>query len=340
MIPARLDFDTVHPFARRCVSDGAVLDEGSEYVPGVLDGSEFRTVEERVRGWVGIQRFDDNNKFGVDLIRNGRSDPGSGEGCVLQLRERTRRGAQRVPDGPANGPNHRRDPSRPRSGGFPEAGLPTQHRRVAASHTYLRGDPCSPATGRGATKRDPGLQDFQGYRKVPQLRAVRTCTWAATTRPVERPCASVGKSKPNFTEGSSTRSLDTTTTRVVGARRERQPFLRSRHEECARLRLPEPPDEETCGDCGRLFRAKYCVWRARKEIAILLGPARIAAPSQIPEVAEPWRCAVCGDTNGIDDERCTVCDACAELRTRGSRKCCGGGRAHPRAVASRTDLSQ
>src|SRR4030095_17166661 len=35
--------------------------------------SSFRTIQERVRGWVGIQRFDDQTAFGVDLIRNGRA---------------------------------------------------------------------------------------------------------------------------------------------------------------------------------------------------------------------------------------------------------------------------
>ena len=33
----------------------------------------MRTIEERIRGWVGIQRFDHDTEFGIDLIRNGRA---------------------------------------------------------------------------------------------------------------------------------------------------------------------------------------------------------------------------------------------------------------------------
>ena len=40
---------------------------------GRCGGTEGRAVDERVRGWVGVQRFDDQNEFGIDLIRNGRT---------------------------------------------------------------------------------------------------------------------------------------------------------------------------------------------------------------------------------------------------------------------------
>jgi hypothetical protein len=39
----------------------------------VCGSSGSRTVEERIRGWVGIQRFDDPVEYGIDLIRNGRA---------------------------------------------------------------------------------------------------------------------------------------------------------------------------------------------------------------------------------------------------------------------------
>ena len=43
------------------------------FVQNAEKSASLRTIEERVHGWVGIQRFDDANDYGVDLIRNGRA---------------------------------------------------------------------------------------------------------------------------------------------------------------------------------------------------------------------------------------------------------------------------
>ena len=32
-----------------------------------------RSVEERVRGWVGVQRYDDLSHYGIDIIGTGRT---------------------------------------------------------------------------------------------------------------------------------------------------------------------------------------------------------------------------------------------------------------------------
>lgn len=72
LISARIAIDEIISSQRRCLQDGAVVDAVSDRCVECGE-SAFRTVDERIRGWVGVQRFDDNNKFGIDLIRNGRA---------------------------------------------------------------------------------------------------------------------------------------------------------------------------------------------------------------------------------------------------------------------------
>lgn len=71
-IPAQISFDEVLHTQRLCLSDRSLIPEGSSEC-SQCHGTEFRSISERVQGWVGIQRFDDSDNFGVDVIRNGRS---------------------------------------------------------------------------------------------------------------------------------------------------------------------------------------------------------------------------------------------------------------------------
>lgn len=70
-IPARFDFDEVLKTQRRCTGCWVEIGDASE-CETCGPGSSIRSISERVRGWIGIQRFDDANLFGIDLFRNGR----------------------------------------------------------------------------------------------------------------------------------------------------------------------------------------------------------------------------------------------------------------------------
>jgi hypothetical protein len=56
----------------RCAACTAVLAMGATRCEQ-CGGGATRTIEERIKGWVGIQRYDDNTHYGIDLIRNGRA---------------------------------------------------------------------------------------------------------------------------------------------------------------------------------------------------------------------------------------------------------------------------
>ena len=71
-IPAKISFDEVIRSRRRCEVDGEYLAENSATC-SQCGGKKIKQVEERVRGWIGVQRWDHKSDFGIDLIRNGRA---------------------------------------------------------------------------------------------------------------------------------------------------------------------------------------------------------------------------------------------------------------------------
>lgn len=72
IIPAKIDFDEVIHTQRRCTECWLEVGEALECEACGPGGSTIKTISERVRGWIGVQRFDDLNDFGIDLFRNGR----------------------------------------------------------------------------------------------------------------------------------------------------------------------------------------------------------------------------------------------------------------------------
>lgn len=71
-IYAQMQLNELIKVRNRCMECGA--EAGSN---GKCRENENHTtvgrVEERVHGWIGVQRYDDNAHFGIDLIRNGRA---------------------------------------------------------------------------------------------------------------------------------------------------------------------------------------------------------------------------------------------------------------------------
>ena len=71
-IPAVFDIDKVVANQTRCAVCFALVPDGITRCVE-CESESLGTIEERVRGWIGIQRFDHETNFGVDVIRNGRA---------------------------------------------------------------------------------------------------------------------------------------------------------------------------------------------------------------------------------------------------------------------------
>ncbi|HIG59227.1 MAG TPA: hypothetical protein EYQ21_07555 [Flavobacteriales bacterium] len=72
-VPAQIWFDESLGSFKRCVECGRYIPDGVKKCEIETHLQAPQTVESKVRGWVGIQRFDSTDRFGIDLIRNGRT---------------------------------------------------------------------------------------------------------------------------------------------------------------------------------------------------------------------------------------------------------------------------
>lgn len=72
-IPAKIYIDVNLGQEFRCSNCWQQLDDiNTIKCPNCSAEDTVRVIDKRIKGWVGIQRFDDASNFGVDLLRNGR----------------------------------------------------------------------------------------------------------------------------------------------------------------------------------------------------------------------------------------------------------------------------
>ena len=71
-IPAVIRFNQTVGTTKRCGSCTAILGSDDVCCPS-CGSSAIRSIDEKVVGWIGIQRFDSDTDYGIDLIRNGRA---------------------------------------------------------------------------------------------------------------------------------------------------------------------------------------------------------------------------------------------------------------------------
>lgn len=306
MIPARIDFDTVVYSQRRCVNDGTTFDSGTNECLE-CGSQESRTVEERIRGWVGVQRFDNNNKFGIDLIRNGRAIRVAEKDAFFNFVDDFGEAVKEYPTDQQAGRIIGEVHLDHIPVDFQKQDFQRSSEEWQRAMEFLRGGSLLPSNWpTGERNETPVSKLFQGYRKVrnfgrPDMYMGR---WDETTRRAAR----VGR---EVEEDLYRRFLDKEPGYYDDARwweyvetANVPPVLAL--EECSECGYQNRPDDDTCGDCGHLLRSKPCI-ACRSTIARSATTCPDCGASQIPEVREPWRCAVCGDTNGVDDEECGTC---------------------------------
>jgi hypothetical protein len=308
LIPARLDFDTVIHSLKRCVNDGTALIPGENTCLNCGE-SEFRTVEERVRGWVGIQRFDDNNRFGIDIIRNGRAIRVAEKDAYFDHVGEFGESIKEYPTDQQTGRIVGEVHLDHVPVDFQKQDFQRSSEEWERAIGYLRGGSLLPSNWTdGARNESPVSKLFQGYRKVRNYgrqdmymgrydegtqKAVRI------SREIEADLYQrfLDREAGYYDDAMWWEYVESATSPPVLAL-----------EECFVCGFQNRPSDETCGDCGRIIHGKLCI-----SCSATLARSATVCPdcgeSQIPEVLEPWKCEVCGETNGVDDEQCRACNA-------------------------------
>ncbi len=303
-IPAKIFFDETLANVRRCELDGNVLRPG-ESTCDACGGSKIIQLRETVRGWIGVQRFDDTSNFGIDIIRNGRAirvaEKDAFFNYVNELGENQKEYPLDQLTGRIIGEVHldhvpvdytKQDFERP-------------SREWQDALKFLRGG------GLQQKNRDDGVANnsplgriFNGFRRVKKFgkEDMYMGTWGDTkaeriSRETELDYYKRFKLRePGYYEDAKWWDLvENATIPLVSAL-----------VNCPSCAAQNPDGAYTCVGCGEILRSKEC-----RDCGMKIAQNAINCPvcgvNQVPIITAPWRCEACEHTNSPSDQACTRC---------------------------------
>ncbi|MGY1784685.1 ATP-binding protein [Geodermatophilus sp. SYSU D00698] len=311
-IPARIDFDEELTTSSRCLRDGTLLG-GAASCPR-CGGTDVREVSERIWGWVGIQRYDDQNNFGIDLIRNGRAIRiGEKSAFFDYTDEDTKRSEKEYPVDQQYG----RIVGEVHLDHVPVDFSKQDFQRTSdewhGAMQYLRGGSLLPSRWPADERNtSPVSRLFQGYRKVRNFgladmymgryNPARQKT-ERISRDVERDYLEKFEARqPGYYDDAEWWKLvETATDKPIEAL-----------PECPECGYQNAPTAEICDGCAHILKPKSCVngsCGAQLPVSALSCP--LCGTSQVPTIIAPWSCPFCAKVNEGDE---ASCEQCARLR--------------------------
>ncbi|MER6394584.1 ATP-binding protein [Kitasatospora sp. NPDC001603] len=307
-IPARISFDQVISSARRCLHDGT--DFGDQGACPRCGGVESREINHRVHGWVGIQRFDDQNDFGIDLIRNGRAIRQAEKTAFFEFSDETTGRAER--EYPVD-QQYGRIVGEVHLDQVP-VDFQKQHFQQASDEWqeaigFLRGGSLLPNNwSDGVVNESPVSLLFQGYRKVRNFG--RGDMYMGQYNPAKGKADRIPRSvEADYYQ----RFLD----RVPGYYDDAKwwELVEAAGEppiqvlpECAECGFQNTSTAEECGGCGEVLDGKPCLdTGCGKQILRSATVCLHCGTSQVPKVQLPWKCTFCALENKAGAERCEAC---------------------------------
>ena len=307
-IPARMDIDTVVGVQRHCGSCRTIIPEGVSECPS-CKSTMIRSIEERIHGWIGIQRFDHATMFGIDLIRNGRAIRPSEKSAFFTYVDEFK---NEIKDYPIDS-QYGRIVGEIHLDFVPVDFLKQDFQRSSdewqKAMRFLRGESSLQPRQRGAENNtSPIFKLYQGFRKVRDFGTTDMYMgyWDEAegkphriTREVEKEYyEKFLKKEPGFYE-------DTEWWKLVeeASRPPIKPL--SLCPECQSQNLN---DAEECTTCGYILIGKKCVnENCGAEIVKSALECPHCGTSQVPKILTPWTCNICGTSNKADAVVCKMC---------------------------------
>ncbi|MFD5511381.1 ATP-binding protein [Streptomyces sp. NPDC127051] len=307
-VPAQISFDQVISNARRCLHDGT--DFGEHDACPRCGGKESRRISHRVRGWVGVQRFDDQNDFGIDLIRNGRVIRQAEKAAFFEFSDETTGRVER--EYPVD-QQYGRIIGEVHLDQVP-VDFQKQHFQLASDEwqeavRFLRGGSLLPNNWPdGEANNSPVSLLFQGYRKVRNFG--RGDMYMGKYNPAKGKADRIPRSveedyfqrflnrEPGYHSDEKWWELVETAT---------EPPIQVLPE-CPGCGFQNMPTAEECGGCGEVLDGKLCLDAGcGKQILRSATVCPHCGASQVPKVQLPWKCTFCAQENKAGAERCERC---------------------------------
>lgn len=307
-IPAIIDIDKVIKSTRRCGSCTSMIPSSQVMCP-VCGSTKIRTIDERIYGWIGIQRFDSDTNYGIDLIRNGRAIRIAEQRAffeyVNEFQELTKDYPIDQQYGRIVGEIHL---------DFVPVDFMKQDFQRSSDEwndamIYLRGNSSLQPNKPGADKNEsPIFKLYQGYRRVRNFGKgdMYMGYWDADSRTAKRISREIEleyyekfkKREPGYYDDAEWWKL------VENA--DVPPIAEMI--ECPSCGSQNLKEAEFCNVCGTVFKGKNCINpECQKIVPISAHSCPYCGISQIPIIYEPWICNVCGTKNIALDSLCIKC---------------------------------
>lgn len=309
-IPAVFRFDELIGSQSRCGECTALVESGQKKCQA-CGSSSLRTIEERIRGWVGIQRFDDATEYGLDLIRNGRAIRIKEKAAFFEFTDEFK---NTLKDYPIDSPfgriigevhlNH-----------VPVDFLKQDFQRSSPewlrAMVSLRGESSLQPTQPGADKnKSPVYKLYQGYRRIRNFgRAdMYMGVWDAATDGSRRVSRDVEKEYYEKFKKRLPGFYDDVEWWKLVEQADKRPL--EELIECPECAAQNLKGHDVCISCNAVLIGKACIDSdCGKTIPQSAASCPHCSKSQIPEILKPWTCQVCGAANKAELTACSECTA-------------------------------
>lgn len=307
-IPAVFRFNQAVGNQRRCCNCTAIIPLGEDECPS-CGSANTRTIEERVRGWIGIQRFDHDTDYGIDLIRNGRAIRIAEKNAFFEFVDEFKKVTKDYPIDQQYG----RIVGEIHLDHVPVDFLKQDFQRSSdewqRSMLFLRGNSSLQPTKPNADSNNSILfKLYQGYRRVRNFGKgdmymgywdPETNSAKRITRDIEREYYEYFKEKrPGYYDDAEWwKKVEEADTKPL------EEMI-----ECPECHSQNLKEKDVCLTCGHVLKGKMCIsTECSQTIPISSQICPACGCSQVPVVEEPWVCDVCNSRNRSSVGICEYC---------------------------------
>lgn len=311
-VPAVFRIDQVIGNQRRCGNCTALIPLGDTECPS-CSSSTIRTIEERIKGWIGIQRFDDETEFGIDLIRNGRAIRVSEKNAFFEFVDDLKRVTKDYPIDSQYG----RMIGEVSLDFVPVDFLKQDFQRSSdewqRAMRFLRGESSLQPKQPGADSNDSIVfKLYQGYRRVRTFGRADMYMgyWDSESNSAKRITRDVEKEYyEKFKQRIPGYFDDAEWWKLVEQADQKPVTALSECPACGSQTLKE---SDVCAVCGHILKSKICLSEdCGSEIPLTAQACPVCGASQIPQIQTPWICDVCSNRNRA---QLTLCESCGRAK--------------------------
>lgn len=308
-IYAKYSVDKVLYSERRCVNCGALLNSIDMTCPE-CESNKIRTIEERVYGWVGIQRYLDRQEYGIDLIRNGRAICIGEKDAFFTWEDETGR---KTPEYPQENEGRGRIIGELHLDYVPVDYTKSDFVRTTPQWTraikYIRGDASLLPRKQGDTPNDSIMfKLYQGYHQmsVPGKKSMYIGYWSESqNKPVTFDKAKMDEYIQGFKDKKPGYYKEEDWWELV-EQADAKPV--EELDTCPGCGTQIFNDAEACDICGYILKGKTCINpECGKKIRLSQTVCEHCGKKQILEIEKEWRCEICGTKNSPLADTCKSC---------------------------------